>query len=305
VSEPRQGWAIALHGGATEISDEEAPAYRRGCERAARAGIEILEAGGSAVDAVVAAVRVLEADATFNAGVTRVRDENGRVRCDAAVMDGTTLDVGAVAGVEAVRHPVDVAFSLLRDEPTLIVGEAAERLAAERGLDGPPLGDLAPANGGPGDAHSTGRAHDTVGCVAVDLAGHVACAVSTGGLPGMPAGRVGDSALPGCGFAADDEVGAVVLSGTGERIARMTLGAWALERTRDTDPVIVAGAAVERLERIGGDVGILVLDRAGSIGWAHSSPRFAVAWARSGTEVSSFVHAAQPGGSRAGEGEAA
>ena len=113
----------------------------------------------------------------------------------------------------------------------------------------------------------------------------------------MPPGRVGDSPLPGAGFSADDEIGAVVLSGHGERIARTTLAAWSLERLRDADPATVAGGAVTRLERVGGDVGLLVLDRAGRLGWAHSSPDFAVAWATDRHPVSSFTRVPRPGGS--------
>ena len=281
-------WSIAVHGGATEISPEEAPAYRRGTERAAQAGIAVLEAGGSAVDAVVAAVRVLESDPTFNAGNGSVRNADGRVRCDAAVMDGETLDIGGVTSVEAVVHPVEVAAALLREEQVLLAADGAERFAAERGLDGPPLGEASESGSDP---------HDTVGCVALDTAGHVATAVSTGGLPGMPVGRVGDSPLPGCGFLADDALGAVVLSGAGERIARVTLGSWSLERLADGDPVEVAAAAITRLERVGGDAGILAVHRDGRLGWAHSSPQFAVAWATDSSPVTSFTRADVPGGS--------
>jgi L-asparaginase / beta-aspartyl-peptidase len=284
-------WSIAVHGGATEIADADREAYRAGCESAIRAGAAVLAAGGSAVEATVAAVRVLEDDPTFNAGHGGARDADGRVRADAALMDGATLDVGGVAGIERVRNPVDVAAALLREEQTLLVADGAERFALARGLDGPPLGDGARDHTSP---------HDTVGCVARDAAGHLATAVSTGGLPGAPVGRVGDSPLPGAGFFADDEIGAVVLSGHGERIARVALAAWTLGRLADTDPVDAAAAAVRRLERVGGDVGLLVLDPVGRLGWAHSSPDFAVAWATSTTPVTSFTRADVPGGSARG-----
>lgn len=289
-------WAIAVHGGATEIPEEDRPAYRRGCEAATAAGVAVLDAGGSAVVAVVAAVRVLEDDPTFNAAHGGARDADGRVRCDAAVMDGSTLDVGGVAGVERVRNPVAVAAALLREEQILLISEGAERFAADRGLAGPPLG---------GAGARRVATHDTVGCVALDADGHVATAVSTGGLDGAPAGRVGDSPLPGAGFAADDAVGAVVLSGSGERIARVTLAAWAMEHLASGDPVEVAGGAVRRLERVGGDVGLLVLHPDGRLGWAHSSPDFAVAWATDSTPVTSFTRADVPGGSARENGTAA
>lgn len=288
MSEPTGRWAIVVHGGATEIPDDRRAAYREGCERAATAGRRLLERGGSATEAVVAAVRVLESDRTFNAGVGSVLNADGRVQADASVMDGATLDVGAVAAVEHVRHPVEVAHALLREEPILLVGEGAERFARERGLEGPSLTVL---------TNGSTEAHDTVGCVALDLDGHVATAVSTGGLPDAAAGRVGDSPLPGAGFFADDRVGGVVLSGSGERIARVALASWAVTRLGDEDPVSVAGGAIEQLERVGGDAGIIIVDREGRLGWAHSSPDFAVAWATSDHDTESFTRASEPGGS--------
>lgn len=280
-------WAIAVHGGATEIDADESPAYRRGCERAADAGAAVLAAGGTATDAAVAAVRVLEEDPTFNAGIGSVRRADGRVQCDASLMDGATLDVGAVAGVEDVQHPIELAAHLLRAEQTLLIGAGAEQLAADLGLTGPALHELDEGREKP---------HDTVGCVALDRAGHVAAALSTGGLPGAPVGRVGDSPLPGAGFYADDEVGAVAFSGTGERIARLTLAAWTIERLRAGDPVAVASAVLERLGRVDGEAGVILLDRDGRVGWAHNSPQFAVAWASDRHPVASFTESA-PGGS--------
>lgn len=282
-------WAIAVHGGATQIADDEAPAYRDGCERAADAGAAVLAAGGAATDAAVAAVRVLEADPTFNAGLGSVRRADGRVQVDASLMDGATLDVGAVAGVESVQHPIELAAHLLRGEQTLLIGEGAERLAIELGLTGPPLHEL--------DA-GRGKPHDTVGCVALDRNGHVAAALSTGGLPGAPVGRVGDSPLPGAGFYADDEVGAVAFSGTGERIARLALAAWTIERLRSTGPVATAAAALERLARVDGEAGVILLHPDGRIAWAHNSPQFAVAWADDRHPVVSFTTSPPAGSDR-------
>ena len=283
-------WAIIVHGGATEIPEEKRADYREGCERAASAGRRVLEAGGPATEAVVAAVRVLEADRTFNAGIGSVLNADGKVQADASVMDGATLDVGAVAAIEHVRHPVEVAAALLREEEVLLVADGAERFAREHGLEGPALTAL-----------TTGEteAHDTVGCVALDADGHIATAVSTGGLPDAPAGRVGDSPLPGGGFYADDRVGGVVFSGSGERIARLALGAWAIARLGDDDPVTTAGGAIAELERVGGDAGVIIVDRLGRVGWAHNSPDFAVAWATSEHRLQSFTEAPRPGGSDA------
>jgi len=281
------GWAIVVHGGARAIEDDRAAEYRSGCEAAVAAGIAVLAVGGPAHEAAVTAVRVLESDPTFNAGVGAARNAEGRVQCDAAVMDGATLDIGAVAGVEAVRHPIDVADALLRAEQTLLIAAGAERFAAERGLDGPPLS---------GRRRAEGESHDTVGCAALDASGHLAAAVSTGGLDGMPPGRVGDSPLAGAGFLADDEVGAVVLSGIGERIVRATLAAWTSERLRDGDPASAVGLALDRLQRVGGEAGLIVIDPSGRLGWGHSSRDFAVAWATDRRPVTSFTRSSRPGG---------
>lgn len=281
-------WALILHGGASEIPDEERDAYLSGCETALAAGREVLERAGSATDAVVAAVRSLESDPTFNAGTGAARNAEGEVQCDAAVMDGTTLDVGAVAAVRGVGHPVEFAASLLRDDEILIVDRGAEDLAARRGLTG-----SAPAPAAPGRK----RTHDTVGCVAVDGEGHFATAVSTGGLDGSRRGRVGDSPLPGGGFFAEDGVGAVVLSGAGEQIARVATASWVMQALSDgQDSVGAAAAGLARLERVQGKGGLIVVDAHGRLGWAHSSPDFAVAWAVAAGDGGSFTRSPEPAG---------
>lgn len=121
---------------------------------------------------------------------------------DAALMDGATLDVGAVAAIHGVRHPIVAAAALLREPAVLLAGAGAERFAAERGLE--PTTSAS-------DHVTVDTGHDTVGCVALDMHGHLAAATSTGGLEDTLPGRVGDSALPGCGLYADDAAGAVSL----------------------------------------------------------------------------------------------
>ncbi|MCU1438183.1 MAG: asparaginase [Naasia sp.] len=272
----RLDWSIIVHGGARPIPPEDRPAFEEGCRRAVRAGREILDGGGSAVRAVEAAIRVLEDDPTFNAGTGAVRNAAGGVQCDAAIMDGATLDVGAVGAVPGLRNPVAAAALLLREQPILLVGEGARRFALDRGAapaDPDVVGASDPADG-PGVAGC-----DTVGCVALDRDGHLAAATSTGGLDGSAVGRVGDSPLPGCGLYADDEAGAVALSGTGEEIARVTLASRVLAALPGRTPEDAASTALRTLERVGGEAGVIAMDPAGRTGWAHTSPQFAVAWA--------------------------
>lgn len=280
----RPRWAIIVHGGAKAIERAEEVPSRRGCERAVRAGQAVLEAGGPATAAVEAAIRVLEDDETFNAGYGSVVNHHGDVECDAAIMDGATLDVGGVAAVQGVAHPVSLAAALLPEETVLLAGAGAVRFARERGVELVHPADLV----APGKHHSH-VGSDTVGCVARDTAGHLAAGTSTGGLAGKLPGRVGDSPLPGCGLYAEDAVGAVSVSGTGEEITRVTMAAHAMAALAGGSPDDAAAAALDRLRLVGGNGGIIVIDATGRIGWAHSSPDFAVAYADDATSARAFT----------------
>jgi beta-aspartyl-peptidase (threonine type) len=263
----RAGWALVLHGGAKEIAPEKAQANRNGCLSALSAGAAVLRSGGTALDAVEVAIRMLEDDPTFNAGRGSVRNADGEVEMDAAIMDGATLDLGGVAALRAMRHPVSVARLMLREAPTLLVAEGARRFAEAHGAEACDPAELLVAE----DA-----GHDTVGCIALDTQGNLAAGTSTGGLEGCLPGRVGDSPLPGCGLYADNSLGAVAFSGDGESISRGMLAARVMQFLESGRPQAAIEQAIARLGRIGGEAGGIVLDQAGHIGWAHNSPHFAV-----------------------------
>jgi beta-aspartyl-peptidase (threonine type) len=260
------GWVILVHGGAKTIADDKRDANRAGCLAAVDAGAAVLRDGGSALDAAEAAIRVLEDDPVFNAGAGSVRNAAGEIEMDAALMDGATLDVGAVAAIRAIRNPIRAARALLREPAVLLVGEGAERFAAAHGLD-----SAAPAQ------PATDSGHDTVGCVVRDAQGHLAAATSTGGLAGTAPGRVGDSPLPGSGLYADDTVGAVSLSGDGESIIRTMLAARIMHALAERSPAAAATRSLDHLARVGGEAGAIVLGRDGAIGIAHNSDHFALA----------------------------
>ena len=268
-------WAIILHGGAKEIEPDEAEANRSGCLRALSAGRAVLEGGGSAVDAVEAAIRVLEDDPAFNCGYGSVLNAAGEVEMCAALMEGRTFDVGGVSIVQGVRHPVSVARAMLEAETTLIAGPGARAFAAEKGLE---LCDPAALKASE-DEKKRGRtgAHDTVGCVALDRHGLLVAGTSTGGLDDTPVGRVGDSALPGCGFYADNDLGAVAFSGDGEHIARKMLAARVMHALGTQGPDEALGLAIRHVAQIGGEAGGIVLTPDGRFGWMHNSREFAVA----------------------------
>lgn len=269
-------WAIILHGGAKEIEPEEAEANRAGCLRALSAGRAVLEEGGSAIDAAEAALRVLEDDPTFNCGYGSDLNAAGEVEMCAAVMEGESFNVGAVSVVQGVRHPVSVARAMLEEETVLIAGPGARDFAAEKGLELCDPAALKATRGG-----QKPEAHDTVGCIALDRNGLLAAATSTGGLEGTPVGRMGDSAMPGCGYYADNGIGAVAFSGDGEHIARKMLAARVMHALATTDPDTALKLAIRHVSDIGGEAGGIVLTPDGRFGWRHNSREFAVAFASS------------------------
>jgi beta-aspartyl-peptidase (threonine type) len=262
-------WSLAVHGGAHQIEREQEEAHRNGCLAALASGEAILRRGGPAIQAVEAAIRVLEDDPTFNAGNGAARNAEGVVELDAAIMDGRDLALGGVTALRGARNPIAVARLLLREKPVLLAADGARRFAESRGIaftDHP----IRPAD-------AAGRSN-TVGCVARDMSGHLAAGTSTGGLEGCAPGRVGDSPLAGCGLYADDQVGAVVFSGDGEEIVRTMLAARVIHALDIFPPQRAIEAAIARVARLGAEAGGLVLDSMGRFGWAHNSPHFSVSF---------------------------
>lgn len=274
-------WSLILHGGAKEIDPDEEEAHRNGCIRAIEAGRAVLAGGGTAVNAVEAAGRVLEADPTFNAGYGAALNSDGEVEMCAAVMEGKEFNVGAVAVIKGVWHPISVARAMLHEQPMLLASEGARRFAADKGLELCDPADLIPPQ--QGKASTKSRARDTIGIVALDQYGDLAVGTSTGGLEGCAPGRVGDSPQPGCGYYADNQLGAVAFSGDGEHIARKVLAARVMQAL-SSGQAAAAGAeevlepSLREVEAIGGEAGGIVLTSAGRSGWAHNSRDFAVAF---------------------------
>ena len=277
-------WSIIVHGGAKTIRADRQEANRRGCLAAVKAGQAVLEAGGPAVDAVVAAIKVLENDPTFNAGYGSVLNADGEVELDAALMDGATLDVGAVAAVAGARNPIAVCKSLLRDKPVLLVGEGALRYARESGADICDPADLR------ADQIVADEACDTVGCVAFDIQGNVAAGTSTGGLDGVHPGRVGDSPIPGGGLYAENGVGGVSFSGEGESILRLALAGRLMAAMAATSASEAATFAIGQMPRVGGEAGCIVLGPNGEPAFAHNSGHFAVALATQDRPAAAYLH---------------
>jgi beta-aspartyl-peptidase (threonine type) len=275
--------AIIVHGGASTIAPDEEQAYRRGVRAALDAGWEVLERGGPALEAVEAAIRVMEADETFNAGRGSALKADGTVECCAALMRGEDLHYGSVAVVQGLPHPISVA-RLLIDQPRMLAAAGAEEFAAGRGAERCPPEALITEKQRKKleqaqKEQSEASQHDTVGCVALDREGRLAAGTSTGGEENVPPGRVGDSPLVGCGLYADD-VGACSSTGTGEAIISVALARAATQRLAHGDaPNSAAEQVIAMLqERVGGEGGCILVDKHGRVGFAHNSSHMSCAY---------------------------
>lgn len=281
----RPAWALVVNGGAKPLKPGDEDDNRRGCRKALLAGQAVLGRGGTAVDAVEAAIQVMEKLPIFNAGFGSSLNEVDKVEMCSGIMDGSDRSVGAVAAITGVRHPISIAKRLLAEKEMLIVGEGARIFARENHFEliGP-------------DALITPErkddAHDTVGAVALDTAGHIAAGTSTGGLTGTRIGRVGDSPICGAGFYADDKIGGIALSGDGESIARLVLAAQVMTRIGPDGPEPALRQGLEQIPLLGGegaDGGGIAIHADGRIGWWHNSPAFVVGLMTSLSEPEVFL----------------
>jgi beta-aspartyl-peptidase (threonine type) len=315
------GLAIIVHGGAGAIPPERYTAAAAGCQAAAEAGWRVLRAGGGALDAVQAAIMTLEDNPSFNAGTGAVLTEDGRAQLDAGLMDGSSLQVGAIAGVERIKNPISLARSVLASPHVLLAGAGAELFAERAGIAlcdpaelvtpaqrarwqrGYQAGDDVHVGGAPetlvavsSDAepprigelvHSDGDKHGTVGAVAVDAQRHIAAGASTGGIAAKHLGRVGDTPVVGAGFYAEDELGGVASTGHGEDFLRLLLAKRATDYLAAGLSAQAAASMAIRLlgERAGGHGGLILLDRAGRVGYARNTPSMAHAYILEGMET--------------------
>ena len=293
---------LLIHGGAWAIPDDMVAAHERGVRNALDAGYSLLHQGASAVDAVEAAVAVLEDDDTFDAGRGSFLTRDGRVQLDALLMDGGTMRAGGVACVERLRNPIHAARLVLDKSPHVyFVGRGAEEFAQAHGMELIDNSELvldrerlrledaqAKERAGLPDLTFAGddkspetavelASHDTVGAVALDQKGNIAAGTSTGGTLNKAPGRVGDSSLIGCGCYADNASAAVSLTGWGEPIMKLVLGKWAVDRVQmGRAPEQVAPDAMAYLfKRLGGHGGMILLAPDGRFGLAHNTPRMA------------------------------
>lgn len=268
--------AVIVHGGAGPIRDDSLAQRLDGCRAAALAAWGILQQNGSALDAAETAVAVLEDNPLFNAGTGSTLNSLGKVEMDAAIMDGENLRAGAVAAVEGIRNPIRLARRVMEDGRHVILGGHGALLFARAiGFPECPPESLIVE----GERKRWRDKHGTVGCVAIDDAGKLAVATSTGGIFNKLPGRIGDSPLPGCGTYADDR-GAVSCTGHGEAIIRITMAARALQFiAQGSDPQSAAVRSLELLQaKTGAQAGLIIMDGQGRIGYARTATHMPVCW---------------------------
>lgn len=329
---PAGKWAIVLHGGAgviqrSSMTPERDKAYRAGLDEAVRAAARVLDANGSAVDAVEAALNKLEDNPLFNAGKGAVFTADGKNELDAAIMDGKTIQAGAVAGVTRTKNPISLAKAVMQKSPhVMLVGAGADQFAASVGLpqvdpgyffteqrwqglvrqlkrEGRPIPPR-PVGAPPEpkqpiaeletpDAHKWG----TTGIVVRDRQGNIAAGTTTGGVQGKRWGRVGDSPIIGAGTYASNQSCGVSATGTGEYFIRLTVARTicALVQYKGMRLQEAADEVIQKqLTALHGDGGIIAMTPDGQIAWSFNTPGMFRARLVEGGEIQMGIYKDEP-----------
>ncbi|HEU5351115.1 MAG TPA: isoaspartyl peptidase/L-asparaginase [Terracidiphilus sp.] len=325
-------WAIVLHGGAgvierSSMTPQAEAEYRAGLKQAIQAGAAVLDKGGSSMDAIEAAIRILEDNPLFNCGRGSVFTADGKNEMDAAIMDGATLKAGAVAGVMRTRHPISAARSVMeKTEWVLLSGSGADDFAASVGLQMEPPSYFfterrwqslvrylkehnlpippRPAGAPPAPAKplaffETPEAHKygTVGMVALDKYGNIAAGTSTGGLTGKRWGRIGDSPQIGSGTYASNQSCAVSGTGTGEFFIRLGVAREVCNLVQFRHMRLQAAADEvihKELEALHGDGGVIAITPDGQMAWSFNTPGMFRARLREGGKLEIGIYNDEP-----------
>lgn len=293
-------YKIIVHGGAWDIPSTYHKAHKNGVNKAAKIGLNALRKGLTAMDACIAAVKELENDPTFDAGRGAFLNAKGEIELDAIVMNGLDLSIGAVASIQNVQNPVEVANLIrIKSNHCLLTAQGAMEFATQNNIDlvnpkellvGRELERYE-------ELLKTGEINTrsffdkpskmgTVGAVAIDKNGNIACATSTGGTPNKMAGRVGDSPLPGSGAYANKFAG-VSTTGWGESIMKVVLAKTAVDGIEHGKSVKESlQHAIHKLEtEVNGLAGLIMIDREGNVDYAYNTPFMARAIATEGEGV--------------------
>ena len=312
--------AIVVHGGAGSLTDDRIESAKAGCQEAALIGWRILQEGGSALDAVEATVQALENNPAYNAGTGSCLTATGTIEMDAGLMEGNTLQVGAVASIERIKNPISLARHVLTSPHVLLTGRGAMRFAVDNGIPlcqeedlkterqyqiwqrlreeqraaqteptyhrreiGSISARVEPEHGSlpnkPENGKQPDNRHGTVGAVAIDEAGNLVAATSTGGIPYKLPGRVGDSPLVGAGFYADENA-AISCTGDGEDFTRLLIAKRAADNVaRGMSAREAAEATIAVLgAKAQGTGGLIMVDRSGNVGFSWNSQNMVYAY---------------------------
>ena len=302
-------FGLAIHGGAgtlprAESGGEKELKYRAGLAAALDAGYAVLEARGTSLDAVTRAVMALEDNPLFNAGLGSVFTLDGRNELDAAIMDGRTLNAGAVCGVTHIRNPVELARAIMEhSEYVMLSGEGAEEFALSRGFALVPRSyfhtperwrQLERIRGGDAGLSALTISHvGTVGAVALDAEGRLAAATSTGGMTGKRYSRIGDSPIIGAGTYADDRSCAVSATGHGEMFIRAAVAHDICSRMRFGSRTLreaVREVVFDELVKLQGEGGVIAIDAQGEIAMEFNSEGMFRASRRAGEEAEIAIY---------------
>lgn len=288
-AQEKTDWKLVIHGGAgvierDRLTAEQEKEIRAALDLALQTGSKILAAGGDSLDAVEATVKVLENDPHFNAGRGAVFTYDGTNEMDAAIMDGESREAGSVAGITATKNPISLARAVMEDSPhVMLSGEGADQFSREQGLEpAPPEYFATPERRRQLEEMKSNKLswfdvdlkYGTVGAVALDQAGHVAAATSTGGLTGKRWDRIGDSPIIGAGTYADDRACAVSATGAGEYFIRVGVAheICARIRMKDAGAKAAADAVMAEVKALGGDGGVIVVTPEGEATWSFNTP---------------------------------
>lgn len=311
---------LVIHGGAGTIrkenmSPEKEAAYHAALKQALEAGYSILDSGGTSVDAVIAAIKVMEDSPLFNAGRGAVFTNEGKNELDASIMDGSTLMAGAVAGVTRIRNPITAAHAVMtRSQHVMLVGSGAEQFAEREGLE---LVDpsyfydstrykqllrLQEREKAEGNLSMVQLSEDpfikaskfgTVGAVALDKAGNIAAGTSTGGMSNKRFGRVGDAPIIGAGTYANNATCGISATGWGEYFIRLSVARDIAAMMEYTDASINEAAEnviMKKLPDLGGDGGVVGLDRAGNITMTFNTDGMYRGYVKEGEAAKTFIY---------------
>ncbi len=301
-------YVLVIHGGAGAMNKESMPpakegAYKAGLQRALAIGYNMLIRGKTAVEVAEAVVMAMEDDSLFNAGKGAVFTHNGHNELDASIMDGKTLNAGAVAGVTTIRNPVNAARKVMEESShVLLAGKGAEEFAAKHGCTivdpsyfftqerwdalqriktRDSLNDLQKKKSGIGQPGNYDEKHGTVGAVVLDIYGNLAAATSTGGMTNKRWGRIGDSPLIGAGTYANNHTCAVSCTGWGEYFIRLGIAKAVSDHMELKDMSLEEAAGemiMKELPALGGDGGLIAVDKKGNIATPFCTPGMFRAW---------------------------